>query len=186
MVADPTAHLDGRRGRGHGGQHTDHHHGGAERADLGRLAAPKRSRSARSRARTSPLTTRPPTEAPWSRWRIRLTARRTVATSHARRCPRQDASGQHHEGDAGQGHQGPGGLGDAQREVLVDEVEVGGRRSADRHQEVEEPGQEDGTGGHPTDPSHPDPSSRHRRLGRPGGAAGPPRHLGRVRSAAAL
>ena len=92
----------------------------------------------------------------------------------------QHAPGQHHQADAGQGHQGPGRLGHAQGQVLADQVEVAGGRPADRHQQVEQPGQEDGPGGQPPHPAHPDPAGGHSGRRGPRGAPGPRGHHGRV------
>ena len=57
---------------------------------------------------------------------------------------------------------------------------MGAARSADRHEQVEQPGQEDGRGGQPPDPPHPHPVGGHRGRGRPRGAPGPRGHHGRV------
>ena len=152
----------------------------AERVEARSEAAPKRSRSATSSSRTTTLSSTAAEAGPVHQVQDQGGGQQHGGHQPGAALAPQDAPGQHHQPDAGQRHQGPGRLGHAEGQVLADQVEVAGGRPADRHQQVEQPGQEDGPGGQPPHPAHPDPAGGHSGRRRPGGAPGPRGHHGRV------
>ena len=98
----------------------------------------------------------------------------------------QHATGEHHQPDPGQRDERAGGLGDAERHVLTDEVQVAGRRPADGDEQVEEAGEEDGGGGEPPDASDADAVGRDVWRGRPRRATRPRRDEGRMQVSGGL
>ena len=109
-----------------------------------------------------------------------MAASSTVATSQARRWPRSTPRASIIRPMPARATRAPAAWATPEGQVLAGQVEVAGGRPADRHQQVEQPGQEDGPGSQPPHPAHPDPAGGHSGRRGPRGAPGPRGHHGRV------